>query len=134
MDRAAAEAEIRALDTAYFNSVAAHDENALANTYSSDAVSQPALMAPQKGQDEIKKGSATWLKLPKFTMTGGSDMVRFSDDGTLAYATGTYHASWADAKGKEFAEDGKYLNVLKKVDGKWKIVADSYSPNAPPKM
>jgi uncharacterized protein (TIGR02246 family) len=133
MDRAAAEAEIRAIDTAYFNGVAARDANAIANIYSNDAVSQPAMSPPQKGHDAIQKGNEEFLKAPKLTMTGGSEMVKFSDDGTMAYATGTYHATWMDAKGKPVVDDGKYLNVLKKVDGKWKIVADSYSPNSPPK-
>jgi len=134
MDKAAAEAEIRALDTVFFGAVAAHDADAMASTYANDAISMPANSPIQKGHDAIQKADEEFLKTPKVAMTGGTDMIRFSDDGTVAYATGTYHATWTDAKGKPAAEDGKFLNVMKKIDGKWKIVADAYSGNAPPKM
>lgn len=132
MDRAAAEAEIRALDTVYFGGVVAHDANAMTSTYANDAISMPANSPTQKGHDAIQKGNEEFVKLPKVAMTGGTDMIKFSDDGTMAYATGKYHATWTDAKGKPAAEDGKFLNVMKKVDGKWKIVADAYSGDGPP--
>ncbi len=133
-DKKAAEAEIRAGDQVFFSGVKAKDAEVLAGTYSNDAVSMPANSPPLKGHDAIKKFNEDFLKLPQASMVGATDDVAFSDDGTLAYATGHYSASWADAKGKKVAEDGKYLNVLKKVDGKWKVVADAFSGNAAPKM
>jgi len=133
-DKKAAEAEIRAGDQVFFDGVKAKDAEVLASTYSNDAVSMPANSPPLKGHDAIKKFNEDFLKLPQVAMTGATDDVTFSDDGTMAYATGHYSASWADAKGKKVTEDGKYLNVLKKVDGKWKVVADAFSGNAAPKM
>jgi uncharacterized protein (TIGR02246 family) len=133
-DKKAAEAEVRAGDSTFFAAVQAKNAEALADTYSNDAVSMPANSPPLKGHDAIKKFNEDFLKLPQVAMTGATDDVTFSDDGTLAYATGHYSASWADAKGKKVTEDGKYLNVLKKVDGKWKVVADAFSGNAAPKM
>lgn len=133
-DKKAADAEIRAGDQVFFDGVKAKNAEVLASTYSPDAVSMPENSPPVKGHDAIKKYNEDFLKLPQVTMTGATDDVTFSDDGTLAYATGHYTASWADAKGKKVTEDGKYLNVLKKVDGKWKVVADAFSGNAAPKM
>ena len=133
-DKKAAEAEIRAGDQVFFDGVKAKNAEVLASTYSPDAVSMPENSPPVKGHDAIKKFNEDFLKLPQVEMTGATDDVTFSDDGTMAYATGHYSASWADAKGKKVTEDGKYLNVLKKVDGKWKVVADAFSGNAAPKM
>jgi ketosteroid isomerase-like protein len=52
----------------------------------------------------------------------------------MAYEAGKYSASFADPKGRAIRHEGKYLNVLKRVDGQWKIVTDAFSSNlAPPK-
>jgi uncharacterized protein (TIGR02246 family) len=134
VDKKAAEAEIRAGDSAFFAAVKAKDANAIAATYSTNAVSMPPNSPPLKGRDAIKKFNEDFVKLPQLTMTGESEDIQFSDDGTMAYATGKYAASWADAKGKTITDEGKYLNVFKKVGGKWELVVDSFSSNAPPKM
>lgn len=134
VDKKAAEAEIRAGDQTYFDGVKAKNAETLAGTYSDDAVSMPANSPPVKGHEAIRKFNEDFLKLPGVEMTGGPDDVKFSDDGTMAYETGHYTASWNDAKGKKVTEEGKYLNVLQKVGGKWKVVADAFSGNAAPKM
>lgn len=134
VDTKAAEAEIRKGDEDYFAGVKARDANALAATYSNDAVSMPENSPPLVGHDAILKYNQEFVKLPQLAMTGGSETIRFSDDGTMAYDTGKYSVSYADAKGHTIKDEGKYLNVLKKVDGKWKIVVDAFSSNlAPPK-
>ena len=133
-DKAAAEAEIKAGDQSYFAAVKAKDVNMLASTYANDAVSMPPNNPQLNGHDEIVKYNDGMLKTPNFTMTGETKTVSFSDDGTVAYASGTYSASWTDAKGKTVKDDGKYLNVLRKVDGKWKVVMDSFSSNMPAQM
>ena len=131
-DRAAAEAEIRKGDEEFFNAVKAKDAQAIANTYASDAVSNPPNSPPLKGRDAIVKYNEEFLKLPKVTMTGETETIGFSDDGTLAYNTGKYTATFADEKGRTIKDEGKYLNVLRKVDGKWKVVVDAFSSNLPP--
>lgn len=133
-DMAAAETEIKAGDSSFFAAVRAKDANAVAATYSNDAVSMPPGMPAMRGQDAIRKGNEEFLKTPGFAMTGETESVKFSDDGTMAYATGKYTATYNDAKGKPVTEDGKYLEVLQKVDGKWKVIADAYNANSAPKM
>jgi uncharacterized protein (TIGR02246 family) len=133
-DKAAAEHEMRAGDSAYFAAVKAKNADAIAATYSMNAVSMPAGSPPVKGRDAIKKFNEEFLKLPKLEMTGETEDIDFSDDGTMAYATGKYKATWADAKGKTITDEGKYLNVFKKVGGKWELVVDAFSGNAPPQM
>ena len=134
VDKTAAEAEIRAGDTAFFNAIKAKNANAAADLYSNDAVSMPANSPPLKGHDAIRKFNEDFVKLAQLVLTGETETIKFSDDGTMAYATGKYTGTWVDAKGKKVTEEGKYLNVFEKVGGKWKVVADAFSANAAPKM
>lgn len=134
VDTKAATNEVRALDSEYFAAAKAKDANAIAGLYSNDAVSQSPNAPPLAGHDAIIKYNQDFLKLPQMVITGGSDAISLSDDGTMAYDLGHYSLTYVDAKGKAVKDEGKYLEVLKKVDGKWKIVADANNTNlAPPK-
>ena len=133
-DKVAAEQEIRAGDSAFFSAVKAKDANAVVATYSNDAVSMAPGMPAMRGHDAIKKGNEDFMKMPGFSLTGETESVKISDDGTMAYVTGKYMSAYNDAKGKPVTEEGKYLEVLQKVDRKWKVVADAYNANAAPKM
>jgi uncharacterized protein (TIGR02246 family) len=130
-DRAAAETEIRQGDQEFFNAVKARNAAAIADGYSVDAVSNPPNSPPLEGREAIRKYNEEFLKLPKLSMTGATDAIGFSDDGTLAYATGKYTATFADPRGHVIKDEGKYLNVLRKVEGKWKVVVDAFSSNLP---
>ncbi|MEA2712213.1 MAG: hypothetical protein QOK27_174 [Gemmatimonadales bacterium] len=133
-DTKAAETEIRKGDEDFFGAVKSKDANAIAALYSNDAVSMPANSPPLGGHDAILKYNQDFLKVPHLAMTGESETIRFSDDGTMAYDAGKYSVSYVDAKGHTVKDEGKFLNVLKKVDGKWKIMVDAFSSNlAPPK-
>ena len=131
-DRAADEAAIRQMDDQFFAAVKARDAAAAAALYADDAVSMPANSPPLMGRDAVMKFNAEFFKAPQLAMTGGSESIKFSDDGTVAYETGKYSATFADAKGKIVKDEGKFLNVMKKIDGKWKIVADAFSSNMAP--
>jgi uncharacterized protein (TIGR02246 family) len=133
VDTKAAAAEIRKGDDDFFAAVKARDANAIAALYSNDAVSMPENSPPLVGHDAIQKFNQDFLKVPQLTMTGESETIRFSDDGTMAYDTGKYSVSFADAKGHTIKDEGKYLNVMKKVDGKWKVVVDAFSSNLAPR-
>jgi len=134
VDTKAAEAEIRKGDEDFFSAAKAKDANAIAALYATDAVSMPQNSPPLVGHDAILKYNQDFVKLPKLAITGESETIRFSDDGTMAYDTGNYSVSYVDAKGHTIKDQGKFLNVLKKVDGKWKVIVDAFSSNlAPPK-
>lgn len=132
VDTKAAEAEIRQGDKEFFDAVKARNANAIADLYAPDAISMPANSAPLMGRDAILKFNQEMLKAPGLVITGESDVIKFSDDGTLAYAAGKYSASFTDPKGRPVKDEGKFLNVLKQVDGKWRVVADAYSSNKEP--
>jgi hypothetical protein len=48
-----------------------------------------------RGRDAILKFNQEFVKLPKLTITGEPETIRFSDDGTMAYETGKYSMSFA---------------------------------------
>ena len=134
VDIKAAEAEIRKGDEDFFSAANAKDANAIADLYATDALSMPQNSPPLVGHDAILKYNQDFVKLRQLAITGKSETIRFSDDGTMAYDAGNYSVSYVDAKGHTIKDQGKFLNVLKKVDGKWKIVVDAFSSNlAPPK-
>ena len=133
VDTKAAEAEIRQGDQEFWDGVKARNANALADLYAPDAISMPANSPPLMGREAILKYNQDMLKAPGLTLTGKSDVIKFSDDGTLAYAAGHYTASFTDPKGRPVKDEGKYLNVLKQVDGKWRVVADAFSSNREPR-
>lgn len=130
-DRAADEAAIRQMDDQFFAAVKAKDAAAAAALYAADAISMPPNSPPLMGRDAVMKYNADFFKAPQLAMTGESESIKFSDDGTVAYETGKYSATFADAKGKIIKDEGKFLNVMKKIDGKWRIVADAFSSNMP---
>jgi len=131
-DRAADEAAIRQLDDEFFAASRAKDANAMAAVYADDAISMPPNSPLLVGKAAIRSYNVEVLKIPQFSMTGESTSIGFSDDGTMAYDTGKYAATFADPKGKLVKDEGKYLGVLKKIDGKWRIVADAFNSNMAP--
>jgi uncharacterized protein (TIGR02246 family) len=132
VDTAAAAAEIRGGDEQFFNAVKKRDANAIAELYAEDAISMPPNSPPLRGRDAIRKYNEEFVKLPKLTISGGPETIAFSSDGSMAYEAGKYSVSFADPKGRTVRDDGKFLNVLRREEGKWKVVADAFSSNAPP--
>jgi uncharacterized protein (TIGR02246 family) len=132
VDTTAALAEIRKGDEAFFNAVKAHDAKTIADGYAEDAVSMPPNSPPLHGRDAILKFNQEFLKLPKLALTGQPETIRLSDDATMAYEAGKYSIAYADPKGRTVKDEGKYLNVLQRVGGQWKVVADAFSSNQPP--
>lgn len=51
--------------------------------------------------------------------------------GDLGYTTGTYQLTMNNAAGKPTTERGKYTTVWKRTDGTWKVVADTFTADAP---
>lgn len=126
-DRAAEEAAIKQADEQFFAAVNARNATAAADAYADDAVYMEAGSPAITGKDAIRKQLEGLVKLPQISMSGGATNIKFSDDGTMAYEEGKFSLGYADAKGKAVKEDGKYLIIWRKSDGKWKTVSESNS-------
>jgi ketosteroid isomerase-like protein len=123
-DRAAAQR----MDSAYSAAVAAGDTAGMMANYAPDAMVMPSDMPMARGTDQIRqlwKGMTSVkesLQLTQETADGAGDFM---------YTSGRYHYQELPAE-TGASEDGKYLEVFRRgADGKWLIVAESWSPNAP---
>lgn len=131
-DRAAEEAAIKQAGEQFFAAVNAKNAAAAADTYSDDAVYMEGGSAVITGKEAIRKHLEGMVKLPQVSISGGPTNIKFSDDGTVAYEEGKFSVSYADAKAKMVKDDGKYLIVWRKLDGKWKTVSESNSMDKAP--
>ena len=121
-DRNAARAEILGNDSAYIRGMVAKNVDSVMCCYDNDAVSMGGGKTT-KGLSDIRKSYVEAVKANVRDVTFHSDGVNFSDDGTMAWDYGTFSQT-ADVKGKPTKQSGNFLNVWKKVGGKWKLVAE----------
>jgi len=131
-DRTAEEAAIKQAGEEFFAAVNAKNAAAAADTYADDAVYMEGGSPVITGKDAIRKHLEGFVKLPQVSMSGGATNIEFSDDGTMAYEEGKFSLGYADANGKPVKEDGKYLIIWRKSDGKWKTVSESNSMDKAP--
>ena len=123
-DKAAA----REMTTAMGAATGAGDVEAMMALYAADAMMMPPMMATVKGTDQLRQFYKAMmsvkvnLQLTQETADGAGDLM---------YTSGKYHYE-AQAPAAS-SEDGKYLLVFRRgADAKWKVVAESWSANAPP--
>ena len=131
-DRSADERTIVALDSGWMRNVMAKNVDSLMTYYAPDAVSY-GFGQPASGSDQIR---ALYTEMVKSTMSDpkiNSNTISFSDDGTMAFDHGTYSMTMTPPGGKPATDNGAFLNVWKKIDGQWKLMAEMSTPVAAPK-
>lgn len=133
-DRTVEAAAILKADSAWMRHVQSKNVDSVMSWYTPDAVSYGFGGTPAAGTDQIR---ANYTEFVKATITDPkilTNTVKFSDDGSMAYDHGTYTMTVAQPGGKPARENGAYLNVWRKVDGQWKLVAEMGTPVATPKQ
>lgn len=104
------------------------DATGLASLYADDAYLLPPGMAPVKGRTAIESALNDMFAEATFaSLTIHSDHVVVAGSGELAYQLGRFDAMMEMADGSTAPDKGKYLSVLKKIDGKWMFVADIWN-------
>ena len=127
------EAAVRAVDHAWARAASAGDGNAIGALYASNAT----LLPPMESAVEGEAAKKYWVGFTN-AFSGPIELTTTGVEGRgdLAYSVGTYRMTLTPKKAGAKplpAEEGKYLEVLKKqADGSWKIVYDMWSPNVPP--
>ena len=127
-DRNAGRAEILANDSTFVRGMMAKNVDTVMCCYDNDAVSIGSGKAT-KGLSDLRKSYNEAVKANARDITFQSDGVNFSDDGTMAWDYGTFSQT-VDVKGKPTKQSGNFLNVWKRVNGKWKIAAEISSPQS----
>jgi ketosteroid isomerase-like protein len=99
--------------------------------YADDAV----LLAPNVPIATDKKSiRASWTGLlrPDVAVAWKISKVEVAKSGELGYLYGTYTLAIHDPKGRPDVHDtGKILEVWKKIDYRWKCIADTYNSDLP---
>jgi len=111
--------------------VVAKNVDSLMTYYSTDAVSY-GFGPPAIGTDQIRASYAEMVKATIADPKILSNTIKFSNDGSMAYDHGTYSMTMTPPGGKPSTETGAYLNVWRKIDGQWKLVAEASAPVPPP--
>lgn len=125
-DKDAARHEILANDSAFVRGMMAKNVDTVMCCFDNDAVSIGGGKAV-KGVSDIRTSYVEAVKANARDVSFQSGGVNFSDDGTMAWDYGSYSQT-VDVKGKATKQSGNFLNVWKKVDGKWKLAAEIGSP------
>jgi ketosteroid isomerase-like protein len=124
------EAAIRAGTVTWTDAYNAGEVDKIVALYTEDAVVMPSNVPALSGRAAIKdfltKDTAE-TKAAGLTDKDGVSEVGISGD--LAWHAGT--SSVVDAAGKT-VETGKYIEVWRKVNGKWLMVRDIWNDDAPP--
>ena len=132
-DRSADERAIIALDSGWVRHVLAKNVDSLMTYYAPDVVSYGFAGGGRvSGIDELRAGYTEMVKATMTNPTMNPGPVKFSDDGTMAFDHGTYSLTVTPPGGKPTNESAAYLNVWRKIDGQWKLVAEMSTPFAAP--
>ena len=109
--------------TAAFN---AKDLDKVVGLYSDEAVFMPPNAPLLRGRDPVKDfygrivARGATLKMEPDEVNG---------HGPLAYESGTYEVQYTDGEGSR--DRGKYLRVLRKLNGNWRVVKMMWSSDLP---
>ena len=132
-DAAAVAEAIDAIWREYEASLLAGDVDRWIAQWMEDGVQMPPNMPPRVGKETIFAAVSGFLSQYEYT-----DFVIDNEDaevnGDLAFARGTYAASFAaKAGGDPVGVEGKYMTILRRqADGSWKIYRDIFNSNVPP--
>jgi uncharacterized protein (TIGR02246 family) len=120
---------IRRVADAYTAAMLAGDAAAAAAVYGDDAVEMPPGVAPIRGRAAIEqyfRGVFGSCRFTEFALTHAE--LRASGD--VAFAAGTSKATVTPLGGPPVTETGKYLVVLKRAGGEWKVAYSIHNSDA----
>lgn len=121
-------ASITSLSEKFGVDMKAANWDALAASYTADAVLYAPNAPAVTGRDEIKKFFATFPPVKDFV----AQIIEIEGYGDLAYLRGTVTMSMVMPDGKEVKDSGKYLEIYRKqADGSWLRSRDMFSTDTP---
>jgi uncharacterized protein (TIGR02246 family) len=129
---AANDPAIMAVADAYVAAVLKGDAAAIAALYTDDAMEMPPNAAPVKGRaaiTEFQKKNVANAKFSAFTL----NHVETRAAGDVGYDIGTYSQTLTPTGAPGPINDtGKYIVVVKKGGGKWRVAYVCYNSDNPP--
>jgi uncharacterized protein (TIGR02246 family) len=124
------EQAIRETNTRWLDLIVKKDAVGVAALYAENG----AFMAPNApiatGRAAIQAAWQGMMDMPGVALTFEPDEIVVSSSGDMAYDRGTYKFT-ADGESGPMTDEGKYVVVWRKVDGKWLVAADIFNSSAP---
>jgi uncharacterized protein (TIGR02246 family) len=102
----------------YEKAWAANDAKAIAGLFAPDGIALPGNQPPARGADAITRAYAGGGAQPTFLRA-----IDYRSAGDLAYVVGAYGPAG------QATDFGKFVLVLRRVDGRWMIAADIENAN-----
>jgi uncharacterized protein (TIGR02246 family) len=115
----------------YVKATLAGDAKAVAALYTDDAVEMPPNEPAAKGRAAIQQLYERNFKAAKisgFTLTH----VESRSSGDTGYDIGSYVQSITPTGGTAMKDTGKYVVILKRIGGSWKVAYAIYNSDLPP--
>ncbi len=122
---------LRALDLAWSDSANRKDLDGVVSYMADDGETLAPNEPAARGKAAIRASWSNLLGLPGVTIHWEPLRVQVAKSGEIGYASGTYTLNYTGADGKTVSDRGKYLEVWKKVNGKWKCSSDAYNSDLP---
>jgi ketosteroid isomerase-like protein len=112
----------------------AKDIDRFVSFFTPDATMAMAGMPAMKGPQAVKANMGPMMKAPGFDISWKATEAVVASSGDLGYTVGTYAITINNPAGSPATEKGKFQTTWKKVDGAWKVLYDTGSPDAPAGM
>ncbi len=132
VDEAAIAAAVDSFIAVHNAAITARDTDGVVALYTDDASILPAGAPRVDGADAIRGLWRGSLSLPGMGMTLASQRKIVSQGGDMVADIGTYDFHMLGSRGDTLRDAGKYVTVMKKVDGHWKMVVDTWNSDPPP--
>ena len=131
VNRAEEEAALRTLDLAWSEAANKKDLEAVVSYMADDGETLAPHRPAARDKAAIKASWADLLGLADLSIRWEPQRVQVAESGELGFTSGTYMMTYSDANGQLVTDRGKYLEVWKKFDGKWKCLSDAFNSDAP---
>jgi len=124
------EPQLRAAHAGFYDAFYGGDPSEIARYLAPQVILMPPHAGTVRGREAVARTFAEISALPGLDFRVGEPVFVFGDAGDMAYERATYQMSFTSPQGPVH-DAGDYVTVWKKVDGKWRVVADVPSPNPP---
>ena len=127
-----APSEIRRLDADWSHAAQSRDVERALSFWSEDAIVFPPGRSALAGKAAIRDFVETSFRTPGFSIAWQTTTVTISENGDMAYTTGTNRVTFDAPDGRRVTVDGKAVEVWRRQkDGQWKCVIDIWNDVAP---
>ena len=131
VDRAAEEAALKALDKAWAEAANRKDLDATVAFMADDGETLAPNEPVARTREAIRASWNGLMQLPDARISWAAERAQVAAGGELGYTSGSYTLTFTGPDGKTVTDNGKYLEVWKKVDGQWKCLSDAYNSSVP---